>query len=57
MKKYVIHILELRDIEEQGAEFCFRKHEFNTIYNAYGNISPSKQYISIAGGVGDLGLR
>ena len=50
MRKYVIYILELLDIEEQGTEFWFRKLKFIMIYNAYSNKSPFKYYISILGG-------
>ena len=50
MRKLVTYILELLDIEEQGTEFCFRKLEFITIYNAYSNKSPFKYYIGILGG-------
>ena len=42
---------KLRDIEEQGKEFCFRKLEFDTIYNAYLNKSQLKYHIIILGGV------
>ena len=51
MRKWVIYIPELPDIEEQGTEFRFRKLEFNTIYNTYVKKSPFKYYISILGGV------
>ena len=27
-----IYVLELRDIEEQGTEFCFMNLEFDTMY-------------------------
>ena len=43
-------ILKLPDIEEQGTEFCFKKLEFYTIYNAYVKKSPFTYYISILGG-------
>ena len=52
MRKYVIYILELLDIEEQGTEFWFSKLEFDMIYNAYSNQSPFKYHISILGRVG-----
>ena len=54
MTKFVIYILELLDIEEQGTEFCFRKLKFITIYNAYSKEFPFKYYISILGGPGGL---
>ena len=40
-------ILGLLDKEEQSTEFCSRKLELNTIYNAYSNESPFKYNISI----------
>ena len=49
VKHHSIYILEVLDIEEQGIEFCFRKLEFNMIYNPNSNKSPFKYYISILG--------
>ena len=48
-KSYILCILKLYDIEEQNTEFCFMKIEFNTIDNAYLNISPFKYDASILG--------
>ena len=45
------YILELLDTEEHSTEFCFRKLEFDVIYNAYSNKSPFMYYISVFGGL------
>ena len=50
-KKNVGEGMQLLEIEEQGTDFCFRKFEFNTTYNAYSNKLSLKYYIIILGGM------
>ena len=42
--------------KSRALNFAFRKLEFDTIYNAYSNISPFKYYISVLGGAKLAGI-